>query len=232
MIQMVNIHKYQGMPCNNIKASMIFLDESFLPSVLNFQQSIEKFLNDPEMFQIDSAELLQQFIKSGKIIGVVVNGDLVAYCIIYFPQDDEYNLGFDLSFPMDLLHKTAHFESVAVHQDYWGNSLGLILNTQAINTMRRLEYSQVCATVSPKNIYNLSILFKTGFVIKILKIKYGGKQRYILHKSLDKTLSFNPVNNTEIPSTNIESQIKAIEQGFWGYSISKTPDGFNIRFGK
>jgi hypothetical protein len=231
MIQMVSIHKYRGMPIKNTNASIVFLDESDLPTVRNFQKNIKKFLNEPEMFEIDSVELLQRFIKTGRIIGVILNGRLIAYSIIYFP-DDEYNLGLDLSLPMDLLRKVAHFESVAVHQDYWGNSLGLILNSHANNMIRRLKYSQACATVSPKNSHSLSVFFKMGFHIKALKKKYGGKLRYILHKTLDDALPFEHSENMEISSVNIESQIKALQQGFFGYGISKTADGFSITFGK
>jgi ribosomal protein S18 acetylase RimI-like enzyme len=186
-IEVVKIQKYQNIPHeNNLTASMIFLDDSYLSSIITLQEMIVEDLKGTNIFQSDSAEFLQRCLTThGRIIGTIVKKKLIAYRVIYFPKHFDDNLGIDLSFPEKILSKVAHLETVVVHPDYRGNSLALKMNYQALNVMKTLKYHHACMTVSPKNFYNLKIVFQLGFLIKKLQIKYGDKLRYILHKNLE-----------------------------------------------
>lgn len=212
---------------------MIVLDDSYLSSIMTLQEMIVEDLKDSNIFQSDSAEFIQRCLKThGKIIGIIVKDRLIAFRVIYFPGHFDDNLGIELAFPEKILSQVAHLETVVVHPDYRGNSLALKMNYQALNVMKTLKYHHACVTVSPKNFYNLRIVFQLGFIIKKLKIKYGDKLRYILHKNLEEELSFNPKDSIVIPSTDIEAQQNALQQGLVGYKMHQTKEGFAIVFGQ
>jgi len=233
-IKTVTLQKYQNIPHNQITGDLIFLDESHLSSIMALQKIVVNHLNDPMIFEPASIEFIQRCLKNdGKMIGIIIQDQLIAYCAIYFPRHNDTNLGVDLSLPANILNKVAQLEVVAVHPDYRGNSLGLTMSNQALQIMKTLQFHQVCVTVSPKNLYNLKVVFKLGFVIKKLALKYGGKLRYILYKNLATAeLSFNSSNNILIPSTDIEAQQNALQQGLVGHQINPTTDGFAVVFNK
>jgi ribosomal protein S18 acetylase RimI-like enzyme len=230
-IEVITIPKYQNVLHNNMMGDMIFLDESYLSSIMTLQEIIVQDLKGTDIFQHDSEEFLQGCLKThGRIIGIIVKDKLIAYRVIYFPGQREDNLGIDLFFPEKLLNKVAHLEMVVVHPDYRGNSLALKMNNQALKIMKTLQFNQVCVTVSPKNFYNLNVVFQLGFIIKKLTRKYGGKLRYILYKNLEQEFSFNPKDSVIIPSTHLEAQQNALQQGLVGYQMRQTAEGFAIVF--
>jgi ribosomal protein S18 acetylase RimI-like enzyme len=233
-IELITIQKYQNIPQKNqIMGYMIFLDDSYLSSIMMLQEMIVEDLKGTNIFQHYSAEFIQSCFKThGRIIGIIVKGKLIAYRIIYFPKHNDDNLGIDLDFPEKILSKVAHLQMVVVHPDYRGNSLALKMNYQALNVMKTFKYHHACVTVAPNNFYNLKIVFKLGFIIKKLKIKYGNKLRFILHKNLEQELSLNPKYDILIQSTDIDAQQKALQQGLMGYQIHQTGDKFAILFGK
>lgn len=233
-IELLTIQKYKNIvQKNQIVGYMIFLEDSYLSSIMTLQEMIVEDLKGTNIYQHDSAEFIKSCLKThGRIIGIVVKDKLIAYRIIYFPKHSDDNLGIDLDFPEKILTKVAHFEGLIVHPDYRGNSLAFKMNSQALNLMKTLKYHHACVTISPKNLYNLKIVFQLGFVIKKLKIKYVDKLRYILHKNLEQELSFNPKYDILIPSTDIDAQQKALQQGLMGYQVIKNGNQFSILFGK
>jgi len=218
---------------NIVIGNMRLLEDEHLPSVINLQEKVVSSLKDRGIFHPNSIDFLQFCVKKyGRMIGIFVKHELIAYCVIYFPGNSQDNLGADLSFSKTMLHKVAHLEMIAVHPDYRGNSLALKMSQQALVIMKMLKYQHACVTVSPDNFYSLNVVFKSGFLIKALNIKYGDKLRYILHKNLLQEQDFHLKNTVGMPNTNTETQKQLLAQGFIGYKLYQTVEGYVVMFGK
>jgi hypothetical protein len=76
------------------------------------------------------------------------------------------------------------------------------------------------------------MVFQSGLMIQTLKMKYGGKLRYIFYKNLAEELAFNPQEGITIAATNINAQQHVLQQGLVGYQMNKTAEGWSIVFGK
>ena len=160
--------------------------------------------------------------EKGFILGIVSGGSLIAFRNVYFPDmgDPELNLGIDLGLPENSLCKVANFQMVCVHPDFLGNSLALVMNRHAISILRRMEpYEHLCATVSPYNFWNIKILLDSGFVIKKLKKKYGGKLRYIVHQNLKNPGKFPSDPELMVSLTDFLKQKELFNDGWSGIMI-------------
>lgn len=199
------------------------LDASHLSEIIELQQVVIERLPRGDMLQSISESFMKEHIgEKGFILGVVSGGSLIAFRNIYFPDmdDHELNLGIDLGLPENSLCKVANFQMVCVHPDFLGNSLALVMNRHAISILRRMEpYEHLCATVSPYNFWNIKILLDSGFVIKKLKNKYGGKLRYIVHQNLKNPGKFPSDSELTVSLTDFLKQEKLFNDGWVGIMI-------------
>lgn len=196
------------------------LDASYLSEITVLQQVIIEGLPRGDMLQSFSDSFMKEHIgERGFILGVVSGGSLIAFRNVYFPDmdDSEWNLGIDLGLPENSLCKVANFQMVCVNPDFLGNSLALIMNRYAISVLRKMEpYEHLCATVSPYNFWNIKILLDSGFVIKKLKNKYGGKLRYIVHQNLKNPGMFPSDPELMVSLTDFPKQEKLFNAGWSG----------------
>jgi hypothetical protein len=200
------------------------LDASYLSEIIKLQQVIIEGLPRGDMLQSFSDSFMKEHIGGkGFILGVVSGGSIIAFRNVYFPDmdDPEWNLGIDLGLPENSLCKTANFQMVCVHPDFLGNSLALVMNRHAISILRRMEpYEHLCATVSPYNFWNIKILLDSGFVIKKLKTKYGGKLRYIVHQNLKNPGMFPSDPELMVSLTDFMKQEKLFDAGWSGIMLT------------
>ncbi len=200
------------------------LDTIYLSEIIELQQVIIKGLPRGDMLQPLSESFMKEHIgEKGFILGVVSGGSLIAFRNVYFPDmdDPELNLGIDLGLPENSLCKTANFQMVCVHPDFLGNSLALVMNRHAIRILRSMgTYEHLCATVSPYNFWNIKILLDSGFVIKKLKNKYGGKLRYIVHQNLKNSCMFPSDPELMVSLTDFMKQEKLFSAGWSGTMLA------------
>jgi hypothetical protein len=81
-------------------------------------------------------------------------------------------------------------------------------------------YEHLCATVSPYNFWNIKILLDSGFVIKKLKNKYGGKLRYIVHQNLKNPGMFPSDPELMVSLTDFMKQEKLFDAGWSGIMLT------------
>jgi len=203
------------------------LDAGYLSEIIELQQVIIKGLPRGEMLQPFSESFMKEHIRrKGFILGVVSGGSLIAFRNIYFPDidDPEWNLGIDLGLPENSLCKVANFQMVCVHPDFLGNSLALVMNRHAISILKKMEpYEHLCATVSPYNFWNIRILLDTGFAVRKLKKKYGGKLRYIVHMNLKNPDRFSSDPELLVSLTDFKKQEELFEEGWCAVQLSGKP---------
>lgn len=160
-------------------------EEAEMDELMRLQENIYENMEQTDWFAVTSRDENRRFFKEPNVIlGVYDRDKLVAYGSIGFLGDSPDNLGWDLGWPQEKIHRCAVLDTIVVDSEYRG--LGL----QRELIRRCAEYASgkkpgciVLATVSPDNIYSLRNVQAEGFEILARKEKYGGKERYILGRS-------------------------------------------------
>lgn len=201
------------------------LTTDHLDQLMDLQSLIVSRLSRGEMLQAFPMDFMREHLEGkGFVIGACVGKKIVAFRNVYFPdpKDREWNLGFDVGFGETDLKRSANLQMVCVHPEYRGNELALKMNRHAIRMIKeRNIFDHLFATVSPYNYWNLSILLNSGFVIKTMKKKYGGKLRYIVYQHLNgNDLQFpEPEKSTRL--TDFEKQAGLFRAGYCGVRLQE-----------
>jgi len=169
----------------------------------------------------------------GLMVGAFVGDVMIAFYGIYFPGDNEDNLGRDVGIPKEDYHNVMHLEGAGVHPYYRGNSLQKILNSVCVaEAMKIRPVEHVCATVSPYNYASLDHLFAAKLYIKDMKKKYGDMLRYICYRNLccEKEIIHDSIINVESSDFNLQS--KLLSERFIGFKIINSNKRCFIDFAK
>jgi ribosomal protein S18 acetylase RimI-like enzyme len=216
----------------DVSYEMRFMDEDDLKDMMALQEIIVQNLSDKEIFRTHAPDyFLDHFKVENSVIGTFTDDGLIAYNVLYFPGVDGDNFGTDIDLPSDELDKVVHMETVAVHPAFRGNSLQRKMGGVHLRTIQEMGYEHVCCMVSPKNHPSLQNIFSNGLVIKALKIKFGWRLRYIMHRNLLRPSAIGS-EEIRIDSFNIEGQVDLLQKGFLGFQMIKLVDGFEISYGK
>lgn len=200
------------------------LNERYLPEIMALQQVIVKHLGEPDLLQSFSYDFMKQHLgRKGIVLGVIVDGKLVAFRNLYYPDlwDKRWNLGIDIGLTGKELHHVVNLQMVCVHPRFRGNALAKKMNAIALDLLREKgTHYHVCATVSPYNIWNIPVLLASGFRIVRLKDKYGGKIRYIVYQDLRKAQSYDDSTSVRVPLQDLYTQKRLLVAGFCGTALS------------
>jgi RimJ/RimL family protein N-acetyltransferase len=220
----------------SVSYTMRYLDESHLEQVLDLQGIIVQNLPSPDLLQPFAPDFMRQHVRNkGRIIGVLADNELIAFRALYFPDidDHEWNLGFNIGLQESELAKVANLQMVCVNPLYRGNQLGLKMNRHVIRFLQEeTDYIHLCATVHPRNHWNVKILMKSGFVIRNLKEKYGGKLRYIVYQNLREPIKIMSKGKVFVEHMDIDEQKKVLKRGFLGIDLLESLQGFQVVFAK
>lgn len=218
------------------------LNGSHIDEIMALQQVIVRNLSRPDMLASFSRDFMKAHLGAqGFVIGVWVESRLIAFRNVYYPSrdDTEWNLGLDMGFSPETLRQVANLQMVCVHPDYRGNALARKMNRVALYLLKKLgRRPQVCATVSPHNVWNIRILLNSGFYIRALKRKYGGKLRYIVHQNLQSPSPEFDGSAVWVSCDDMQRIEALLCAGYLGVSIAKDngpetereSSGYNILF--
>ncbi len=214
-----------GAKTRRLSYKLTCLSERHLPQIMELQEVIVQHLPSKELLKTFSYDFMKQHLGDrGFILGVLVQGRLVAFRNVYFPAptEKEWNLGIDVGLSEEELPHVANLQMVCVHPDFRGNGIALKMNKAALEILREIKtYYHICATVSPDNIWNIPVLLASGFSITKVKTKYGGKIRYIAYQDLRKPLSFRASDFKLVKLDDLSTQKKLMDMGFYGTHIIK-----------
>jgi len=208
----------------------ILLTLKNLDEILLLQNEVTSKLDNEDTFRASSKEMLEKFLTNGYIMGAIANNKLIAYRILYTPNEDIDNLGYDLKFNAQDFKKVIHFETAIVHPDFRGNGLQVLL-TEEIKKHISIEDKIICATCYPLNYPSLSNLLKLGLTIQMLKMKYNNNIRFILS---NKIIQIIPNEIISCKADDFEKIKSLIENGYIGTKVVKSENSkiFNISFQK
>lgn len=160
--------------------------EAELDELMLLQENIYKAMEQPDWFAVTSRDENKRFFKEPNVvIGVYDQDKLIAYGSIGFLGDSPDNLGRDLGWTGEKVHRCAVLDTIVVDSRYRGLGLQRELIRRCVEyAAKKKPGCTVLATVSPDNIYSLRNVQVEGFKILARKEKYGGKERYILGKGV------------------------------------------------
>ena len=127
--------------------------------------------------------------------------------------------------------KVLYQEISNIHPDYRGYGLQRTMADIIMQQVDVAKYHVVCATVMPGNIASMKDKFSQGMHVAALKLKYGGKLRYVFTKSLvEVERRWTEQQFVSMHDTNAQQQL--LIQGYVGISMEKDGSDWLIQYVK
>jgi ribosomal protein S18 acetylase RimI-like enzyme len=196
--------------------------------ILDLQTRVVSSLADKNLFQPSTPEFISYCLADGgRCYGVLHGSETVAYRMVYFPRDREFNLAKDSALPAAEHHHVGHWDTIAVLPQWRGNGLARILNARALADLAQTDIRHLFATSSPHNPHGVRTLLETGFRQVKLVRKFGGKLRFLFYRPHPEEWPPTPDRAEErlVAPSAIDDLEQAFREGWTGVGI--TVDGPN-----
>lgn len=204
-----------------------------IAAIENVQQDVITALEDKKILQPLTLEELQFLLGDhGVMVGAFVGEELIAFRALLEPPLDDEHLGRDAGLAEHVLPRVAYQEISAVHPNYRGYGLQRTLAQVVMQELDRTRFDYICATVMPFNIASLKDKFAQGMRVVALKLKYGGKLRYVFMKDLreEKERPFNETARIQMADT--EAQQALLKDGWLGVRMLQENDAWFVEYKK
>lgn len=210
------------------------LNESHIQELMTLQLEVVEALEDKAILQpLDEGELSFILRGNGVMIGVFVEEKLIAFRALLQPELDDEHLGYDIGLTTeDELKKILYQEISNVHPAYRGYGLQRTMADIIMQQVDLTKFNVVCATVMPGNIASLKDKFSQGMHVAALKLKYGGKLRYVFMKDLMCEGNTTWQQEQFVSMDDTEGQQALLKRGFVGRSMKKTGDNWLVQYVK
>ena len=190
-----------------------------LPLIDSLQQEVCTALADPNILQpLSEDELVNILGGNGLMVGAFTGERLIAFRGLLQPEaDEEGHLGLDVG--ASDLSRVLYQEISNVHPDFRGFGLQKVLARIVMEQVDVERFDWVCATVMPYNIASLKDKFAQNMYVYALKLKYGGKLRYVFGKLLngeEPTIEESAVT-VSMGDTKVQQQL--LKDGYIGISM-------------
>lgn len=204
-----------------------------IEAIKNVQQDVIAALEDKKILQPLSLEELQFLLGDhGVMVGAFVGEELIAFRALLEPLLDDEHLGRDAGLAEHVLPRVAYQEISAVHPNYRGYGLQRTLAQVVMQELDRTRFDYICATVMPFNIASLKDKFAQGMRVVALKLKYGGKLRYVFMKDLREETE-RPFNEAiRIQMADTEAQQALLKDGWLGVHMLQENDAWLVEYKK
>ena len=205
------------------------LELSDIASIEQLQKIVVDTLDDASILQpLNHDELKNILNGNGRMLGAFVNEQLIACRALLFPfEDEEEHLGLDAK-AADL-SRVLYQEVSFVLPTYRGYGLQRKLGERIMQLIDPKAFDLVCATVKPFNIASLKDKFGQNLVVVALKLKYGGKLRYVFAKHLHEQIAVE-AEEVVICMSDIEKQQQLLTQNYIGTKLTKLNDEWAITY--
>jgi GNAT superfamily N-acetyltransferase len=151
--------------------------------ILELQERIRESLTDKDIFQTSTPEFIAYCLADGgRCYGVMNGPETVAYRMVYFPREREFNLAKDTALPVTEYPYVGHWDTIAVLPEWRGHRLARLLNARALADLADTDIRHLFATSSPRNPHGVRTLLETGFRPVRLVRKFGGKLRFLFYR--------------------------------------------------
>ena len=207
------------------------LTEADLSIIQAVQADVCAALENPAILQpLSDDELLNILSGNGVMIGVFTAERLIAFRVLLKPQvDEDEHLGADVG--ATDFSRVLYQEISNVHPDYRGHGLQKLMARWIMDEIDLAHFDWICATVMPYNIASLKDKFTQGMYVYALKLKYGGKLRYVFGKDLHSTREFTSAS-IHVSMGDTEKQQQLLEDGFVGVAMEQIAGDWLVEYRK
>ena len=207
------------------------LTEADLSIIQAVQEDVCAALENPAILQpLSDEELLNILHDNGVMIGIFTSERLIAFRALLKPQvDEDEHLGADVG-AKDFA-RVLYQEISNVHPDYRGHGLQKLMARWIMDEIDLAHFDWICATVMPYNIASLKDKFTQGMYVYALKLKYGGKLRYVFGKDLHSTREFTSAS-IHVSMGDTEKQQQLLADGFVGVAMEPFNDDWLVEYRK
>jgi hypothetical protein len=176
-------------------------------------------------------DLIKRNLKIDKrVIGITDNDKLIAFHVLDFPIREE-NLGVDLDFSEEDSERVGQIGPICIDPDYHGHGLMAKILAPHLEISKECGRPHILATVSPYNYGSMKWCLTHGFLIKKITKKYGGMLRAVVHLDMSKDIhTYENITSYIVKNDDIKKQTELLSRGYYGHSLSKTENGFNIYY--
>jgi len=207
------------------------LEANDFKEVCRLQQLVLDSLEDKDCFLGRPHGIVWECLQDrGSAIGIYVRENLIAYRMLYYPGS--FNLGDLAGLPSTEWSKVAHLEVEAVHPMYRGNGLQQLMGAPLLalaGDMRGKRY--LCSVVSPKNYPSIKDKLALGLSIVNLITLPGGSWRFVFCQDRLRKVDIDLNSVIKVAAEEREIQLELLAQGYIGFCIEKSQNGFKICFG-
>lgn len=156
-----------------------------LNEIMQIQKEAFEILPDLSLLRKNTIEMIRECLLPPHVtLGAWYQGALVAFSILYFPDEGEENLSYCLE-GIDVTGlKTVNNKLCIVRRDFRGNSLQYTLSKKLEEYAKAASANLICATVSSKNSYSMNNILRLGYTYNKTLIKYEGLERNLYYKFL------------------------------------------------
>ena len=158
-----------------------------LDAVLALQDHIVDALDNKDLYATYNKEETLNQLENDICFVAECDGELAGYSVL-IPNDPDNpeNYGKLMDYDRDRLAVTASLDLTMVEPKYRGHGLQRTFNKLRIGKALEMGAKEAFSTISPDNPYSYRNFLVLNFEILETRKMYGGKERYILHKYLDK----------------------------------------------
>ncbi|MFF8845271.1 GNAT family N-acetyltransferase [Streptomyces sp. NPDC015127] len=193
-----------------------------LDLVLDLQERIRSSLADQDIFQPSTPEFIAYCLTDGgNCYGVTHGSRTVAYRMVYFPRERDFNLAKDTSLPPSEHTRVGHWDTIAVLPEWRGHGLARLMNTRALADLADSDIRHLFATSSPKNPHGVRSLLEAGFRPVELVRKFGGKLRFLFYRPALTGWTTAPAGGTDrvVDLSDITALEDAFHDGWTGIRV-------------
>ncbi|MCC8986723.1 MAG: hypothetical protein LM523_03270 [Candidatus Contendobacter sp.] len=199
-----------------------FLDARALPAVRRIHHEGLRRIVEPGLIREETDEFFRFHLQGeGRILGVFVAEQLVAYAVLALPDSAAYpydRLVDELGLPASAWRRIGHLTGVGVLPEWWGNNLHLQLCQWRLGLARADGRRHAAAFAAPRNPFSWRNLLAAGLRIKGIRMMGGDKLRYLLHIDYHDAPPPDPDTAVIISVSAIADQRALLGQGYWGYA--------------
>ena len=200
-----------------------------IDAIEKLQQVVIESLEDATILQpLSSEELINILGGNGMMLGAFSEEQLIACRALLIPDpSEEEHLGIDAG--ASDLTRVLYQEVSFVHPTYRGQGLQKKLGLHIMDYVNINDFDVVCATVKPFNIASLKDKFSQGMHVVALKLKYGGKLRYVFAKSLHTNIKISD-DEIAVEMADTEKQQALLSQGYVGCDLQFVDEKWVVSF--
>jgi predicted GNAT superfamily acetyltransferase len=200
-----------------------------IDAIEKLQQVVIDSLEDATILQpLSRAELNNILGDNGVMLGAFDGDKLIACRALLMPDpSEEEHLGIDAG--ASDLTRVLYQEVSFVHPTYRGQGLQKKLGARIMDCVNIADFDFVCATVKPFNIASLKDKFSQGMHVVALKLKYGGKLRYVFAKPLHTNINVSD-DAIIVEMADTEKQQTLLSQGYVGCDLQFVEEKWLVTF--